>query len=104
MSFPLSFIWGDRKTSEVWMSAAATPAFLSAAITRATDCELAARAAFAVAAWLTLPNANEARSGVRLADPVPRTVIPPDDASVAALSAPDGWKTPVNAAIATPAR
>ena len=73
------------------MSAWATPAFLSAAITRATDWELAASAAFAVAAWLTVPNAKDARSGVTFVEPVPRTVIPPDDASAAgALRAPEG--------------
>src|SRR6058998_3510507 len=85
------------------MSAWATPAFLRAAITRATDWELAARAAFAVAAWLTVPNAKEARFGMTFVDPVPRTVIPPVDVSAAALCAPDGWRTPANAAMATPA-
>jgi hypothetical protein len=72
-------------------------------MTRATDCELAATAAFAVAAWLTVPNAKEARSGVTFVEPVPRTVMPPDDVSPGALRAPDGWKTPANAAMATPA-
>src|SRR2546422_2578822 len=98
MSLPFSFIRGESETSAVWMSAWATPAFLSAAMTRATDCELAARAAFAVTAWLTVPNAKDARSGVTFAKPVPRTVIPPDDVSADALCAPEGWNTPANAA------
>ena len=72
-------------------------------MTRATDCELAASAAFAVTAWLTVPNAKDARSGVTFAKPVPSTVIPPDDVSADALCAPEGWNTPANAATATPA-
>ena len=82
------------------MSGCATPARLRAAMTRATACELAASAAFAVWAWLTVPNANEARSGVTFADPVPSTVMPPAVSSPGALLAPDGWKTPAKAATA----
>jgi hypothetical protein len=68
-----------------------------------TAWELAARAALAVGAWLTVPKAKDARSGVTFVKPVPRTVMPPDDVSAGALCAPDGWNTPANAATAIPA-
>src|SRR2546427_2368422 len=103
ISSPVLFERGDSETSDVWMSAFATPAFLSASMMRVTAWELAASAADAVLAWLTVPNENCARSGTRVVEPVPETVMPPVDASAdGALRAPDGWRTPANAATVRP--
>src|SRR5438128_5758705 len=93
---------GDSETSEVWMSAEAGPARWRASTMRFTAVELAASAAAAVLAWLTVPNENSARSGTTVVEPVALTVIPPADVSPKALRAPDGWKTPAKPAITKP--
>src|SRR5947207_1506994 len=86
------------------MSARATPAFSRAEMTRATASELAASAAAAVLDWLTVPKENAARSGVTVVEPMPVTVITLDGIVSAAAepSAPEGWRTPANAAPARP--
>jgi hypothetical protein len=82
----------------------ATPARRRASTIRVTLSALARSASAAVSAWLTLPNVNEARSGTTETEPVPFTVMPPDEGSAPdALRAPVGWKTPAKAASASPA-
>jgi len=64
--FPLELVIGFKLTCCVWMSRAATPSCLIAAITRRMADELAASARLAVEPSFVTPNEKLARSGVAL--------------------------------------
>ena len=95
---PSCVVCGDSETSVVWRSAAATPAFFSAATTACSASAFADSAAVAVAPRVSTVNWNEARSGTATTEPLPVTVIVRGTGVVSALWARRGCATPAIAA------
>src|SRR5438093_11706454 len=95
---PLSVVRALKDTPWVWMSARATPAARSAAMTFRISVAFAARAAVAVFALLTTPKLKAARLGTVVTEPAPVTDIV-FAAGEVSLRAPSGAPIPANAAI-----